>query len=93
MFWDITLPLSKPIFAVIGLGAFTAAYTAFMFALVVCQDPKMWTLMVWIYELGSSGAPQYVMMAAATLLTIPTLLVFLLAQNTIMKGIILPSYK
>ena len=93
MFWDITLPLSLPIFAVIGLGAFTAAYTAFMFALVVCQDPKMWTLMVWIYELGSSGAPQYVMMAAATLLTLPTLLVFLLAQNTIMKGIILPSYK
>ena len=93
MFWDITLPLSKPIFAVIGLGAFTAAYTAFMFALVVCQDPRMWTLMVWIYELGSSGAPQYVMMAAATLLTLPTLLVFLLAQNTIMKGIILPSYK
>ncbi len=93
MFWDITLPLSKPIFAVIGLGAFTTAYTAFMFALVVCQDPKMWTLMVWIYELGSSGAPQYVMMAAATLLTLPTLLVFLLAQNTIMKGIILPSYK
>ena len=93
MFFDITLPLSKPIFAVIGLGAFTAAYTAFMFALVVCQDPKMWTLMVWIYELGSSGAPQYVLMAAATLLTLPTLLVFLLAQNTIMKGILLPSYK
>ncbi|MBV9850063.1 MAG: carbohydrate ABC transporter permease, partial [Armatimonadetes bacterium] len=93
MFWDITLPLCKPIFAVIGLGAFTAAFTNFLMAMVICQDPKIWTLMVWIYELGSSGAPQYVMMAAATLATVPTLLVFLLAQNTIMKGIILPSYK
>ena len=93
LFWRITLPLSRPIFAVIGLGAFTSAYTAFLFAMVVCQDPKMWTLMVWIYELSSGGAPQYIMMAAATLATLPTLLVFLLAQNTIMKGIILPSYK
>jgi multiple sugar transport system permease protein len=93
LFWQITFPLSRPIFAVIGLGAFTTAYTAFLFAMVICQDPKMWTLMVWLYELSSSGAPQYIMMAAATLATLPTLFVFLFAQNTIMKGIILPSYK
>ena len=86
MFWTITLPLSRPIFAVIGLGAFTAAFTNFLMAMVICQDPKMWTLMVWIYELGSSGAPQYIMMAAATLATLPTLMVFLLAQSTDYEG-------
>lgn len=93
MFAGITLPLSKPIFAVIALQAFTAAYGAFLFAILVCQDQKMWTLMVWIYELQSNSAPQYIMMAALTLAAIPTLLVFIFAQNTIMKGIILPSYK
>ncbi|MCW3062316.1 MAG: Maltose/maltodextrin transporter, permease protein MalG [Capsulimonas sp.] len=93
MFASITLPLSRPIFAVIALDAFRAAYSAFMFALLVCQSPKMWTMMVWIYELGSSGAPQYVTMAALTLAAIPTLLIFIFAQNTIMKGIIVPSYK
>ncbi|BDI31061.1 hypothetical protein CCAX7_31120 [Capsulimonas corticalis] len=93
MFGSITLPLSRPIFAVIALDAFRAAYSAFMFALLVCQSPKMWTMMVWIYELGSSGAPQFVTMAALTLAAIPTLLIFVFAQNTIMKGIIVPSYK
>ena len=93
MFGSITLPLSRPIFAVIALDAFRAAYSAFMFALLVCQSPKMWTMMVWIYELGSSGAPEYVTMAALTLAAIPTLLIFVFAQNTIMKGIIVPSYK
>jgi ABC-type glycerol-3-phosphate transport system permease component len=93
MFTAITLPLSKPIFAVIALGAFTASYGAFMFAMTICQDRSMWTLMVWLYEMQTNGAPEYVMMAALTLVAIPTLLVFLLAQNTIMKGIILPSYK
>jgi multiple sugar transport system permease protein len=93
MFFTITLPLSRPIFAVISLAAFGAAYGGFLYALTICQDHKMWTLMVWLYELQSSGAPMYVMMAALTLAALPTLLVFVLAQNVIMRGVILPSFK
>ncbi len=92
MFRQITLPLSKPIFAVIALQAFTGAYGAFMFAFLVCQDPRMWTIMVWLYELQIAN-PQYIMMAALAVAAIPTLLVFVFAQNVIMRGIILPSYK
>ena len=88
MFWTITLPLSRPIFAVIGLSAFSAAYGGFLYAMTICQDSHMWTLMVWLYELQSSGAPMFVMMAA-----LPTLLVFVLAQNVILRGVILPSFK
>jgi multiple sugar transport system permease protein len=92
MFRTITVPLSMPIFSVIALNAFTASYGAFLFAMVVCQDPKMWTLMVWLYNLQDT-APQYVIMAALTLAAIPTLAVFLLAQKVILRGIILPSFK
>ena len=92
MFRTITVPLSLPIFAVIALNAFTASYGAFLFAMVVCQDPKTWTLMVWLYDLGDS-APQYVIMAALTLAALPMLVVFLFAQKIIMRGIILPSFK
>ena len=49
--------------------------------------------MVWVYELQTSGAPQYVMMAALTLATLPTLLVFVFAQKIMLRGIILPSFK
>lgn len=92
MFARITIPMSKPIFAVIALQAFTGAYSAFMYAMLVCQDSKMWTMMVWLYQLQSS-APQYVTMAALTLAAIPTLFVFIFAQNLIMRGIIVPSLK
>ncbi|MHB0997880.1 MAG: carbohydrate ABC transporter permease [Armatimonadota bacterium] len=92
MFRKITIPLSKPIFAVIALQSFTAAYGAFMFAFLVCQNPKMWTMMVWLYELQIT-APKYITMAALTVAALPTLLVFIFAQNIIMRGIILPSYK
>ncbi|HEY3298124.1 MAG TPA: ABC transporter permease subunit, partial [Armatimonadota bacterium] len=86
MFWKITMPLSKPIFAVIALQSFTAAYGAFMFAFLVCQNPKMWTMMVWLYELQIT-APKFITMAALTVAALPTLLIFVLCQNVIMKGI------
>jgi multiple sugar transport system permease protein len=92
MFARITLPLSLPIFSVIALHAFTASYGAFLFALVVCQDERMWTLMVWLYNLQGT-APQYVIMAALTLSALPMLLVFLAAQKVILRGIVLPSFK
>ncbi len=92
MFWMITFSLSKPILAVIALGAFVSAYTNFMFALLICQDERMWTLMVWLYQLQQSYGPG-VMNAAFVLAALPTLLVFLLAQNQIMRGIVIPVEK
>src|SRR5205807_807658 len=44
-FWTFTMALSKPILAVIALDAFNGAYSAFMMALIIIPDQKMWTLM------------------------------------------------
>lgn len=93
MFLRVTLPLARPIFAVIALQAFAAAYGAFIFAMIVCQAQSHWTLMVWIYEFQALQAPQYVIMAALVIAAIPTMVVFLAAQKVIMRGIILPSFK
>jgi len=93
LFYKVTLPLSKPIFAVIALGAFTSMYSSYLFAMTIEQAQGQWPLMVWIYELSAQSAPAYAMMAALMCAALPTLVVFLFAQNVIMKGIILPSYK
>jgi multiple sugar transport system permease protein len=90
MMMRIALPLSRPVLGYLALLAFMGAYGAFLYAFLVVQDQHMWTLMVWIYQLQNS-APKAVVMAALTLAAIPTLIVFLFAQRTIMKGIVLPS--
>src|SRR5205814_7847206 len=36
IFWQITMSLSRPILAVIALEAFNAAYTMFLYPLIVC---------------------------------------------------------
>jgi multiple sugar transport system permease protein len=89
IFCRITVPLAKPVLAYLALGAFTGAYGAFMYAMLVCQNPGMWTIMVWLYEM-QLWAPSFVQMAAFVVATIPTLLVFIFAQKVIMRGIILP---
>ena len=92
IFWGITMNLSRPILAVLALGAFTSAYGAFMFALILAPDPSMWTLMVWIYQLQQSVG-QGIVYASVLLTAIPTLIVYLCTQNIIMRGIIVPTDK
>jgi multiple sugar transport system permease protein len=92
LFWQFTLYLSKPILAVIALGAFNAAYRNFLFAFIVCQDQSMWTLMVHIYEL-MQRASLSVGYAALVIAAIPTLAVFVFFQNIIIKGIVIPMEK
>jgi multiple sugar transport system permease protein len=92
MFWGITMSLSTPILAVIALGAFTAAYGAFMFALLTCQSEKMWTIMVYLYQLQQEFS-QPVIFASLLVAAVPTLLVFVFCQNIIMRGIVVPVEK
>ncbi len=91
-FWIITMALSKPILAVIALGAFVGAYTNFMMAFILCQDERMWTLMVWLFKLQSFAGPG-VVFASLIVAAIPTLVMFLLCQNLIIRGIVVPTEK
>ncbi len=92
MFWHIAMNLSKPILAVNVLAAFVSAYGAFFYALILAPDPKMWTIMVYIYQLQQS-ADTPVVYASLILVAIPTLLIFIFCQKIILRGIVVPSDK
>jgi ABC-type glycerol-3-phosphate transport system permease component len=92
IFFQITMALSKPILAVVALGAFNNAYSMFLYALIVAPDPNMWVLNVWLYQWQQSASTS-AMFASVLVASIPTLLVFLVAQNIIMRGIVVPTEK
>ena len=94
MFWMITMPLSLPILSVIGLYAFGLAYGSFLGAFTVCQDRKMWTLMVFLQQFQTEmKLHPYLVMSSLVLAAIPTIVVFLCAQKVLMKGIVVPTMK
>ncbi len=92
IFWHVAMALSKPILAVTALQTFLMAYGDFMMAFLVCQNPKMWTIMVFLYQLQQRASPS-VAFAALVVSAIPTLLVYLFCQNLILRGIVVPSEK
>lgn len=94
VFWRISLPLVKPILAVNMLNAFIAAYNGWEWAIIVCQDKRMWTVAVWTYQFYQTltGQP-FIVMAAFIANSIPVLIVFLACQKIILRGIILPQMK
>ena len=92
IFWQITMSLSKPILAVIALGAFTGAYSNFIMALLICQDESMWTLMPWLYQLQQRSG-EGVIFASLIVAAIPTFVIFVFCQNVIMRGIVVPVEK
>jgi len=94
VFYLVSLPLVKPILAVSTLHAFIAAYAGWEWALIVCQDQRMWTVSVWTYQFSSTFSTQpHIVMAAYAITSVPVLLVFLFCQKVILRGIILPQMK
>jgi len=93
VFRMVALPLLKPIMAYIGLTTFVAAYSSFMWAFVICPRQDMWTLMVWVYDFQMRNPGNNYVLAATVLVSIPPLLVFLIANRIIMRGIIIPTMK
>lgn len=94
IFINVSLPLVKPILAVSALNSFLLAYNGWAWAIIVCQNPKIWTMAVWTYQFyqTQSGQP-FTVMAAFIVNSIPVLAVFLLCQKIILRGIILPQLK
>ncbi len=92
MFFQIAMALSKPILAVVALQTFTAAYTMFLYALLVAPDRDMWLISVWLFQYQERASSSGVY-ASVVIASIPTLVLFLLVQRTIMRGIVVPTEK
>jgi multiple sugar transport system permease protein len=92
MFFQITMALSKPILAVVALRSFNAAWRMFLYALIVCPARHMWVISVWLYQFQQEASMPAVF-ASVLISSVPSLLMFLVAQRTIMRGIVIPTEK
>ena len=88
IFWRIVTPLAKPAIATVAMFAFMDAWTDFQGPLVYLHDENQFTLALGLQAFqGRHQSQWHLMMAAATLMTIPMIAVFAIAQKTFVKGI------
>jgi ABC-type glycerol-3-phosphate transport system permease component len=94
IFWRVILPLSRPALASVALFSFIASWTDFLGPLVYLHDERQFTLALGLTAfLGRHGAEWNLLMAAATVVTAPLILLFLLTQRTFVKGVALTGLK
>ena len=86
--WQIAVPLSKPVIITGALLKFVGSWNAFLWVLIVTNDPKYRTLPVGLYTFrGEAGDIYNQLMAAATFSVLPIIILFLFAQKHFIRGI------
>ncbi|MFD8772338.1 carbohydrate ABC transporter permease [Streptomyces sp. NPDC059916] len=83
---SVVLPISRPILAVVSIFAVVGVWKDFLWPMLTLPDPGKQTLNVGIYSLAS-GVPENWLIAALTIASLPTLILFLLFQRNIMSGL------
>ncbi|MFJ3903774.1 carbohydrate ABC transporter permease [Streptomyces sp. NPDC090025] len=90
--WSIVLPVSRPILGVVSIFAVVGVWKDFLWPMLTLPDPAKQTLNVGIYSLAN-GVPVNVLIAALTIASVPTLILFLIFQRNIMGGLTAGSLK
>lgn len=87
IFWQVYLPLAKPSIAILAVMTFQAGWNAFLWPLIVLNDPSMYTVQVGLSSFVSEHQTDYGPLMAGTILaTVPVLFLFAFAQKWIVQG-------
>ena len=96
IFTRIILPNSLPALAVVSMFTIFATWKDFLWPLLVLNDPNSQPISVALYQQGiaqNSYQPQNVLLAGFVIATIPPLLLFLIFQRQIMRGVVTTGLK
>jgi ABC-type glycerol-3-phosphate transport system permease component len=90
----IVLPLAKPALATVGLFAFMGTWNDYIGPLIYLSDAGRYTLSLGLATFSSQyGSYPGMLMAATTVMTLPIIVLFFLAQRTFIQGIALTGLK
>jgi ABC-type glycerol-3-phosphate transport system permease component len=90
LWWDIAIPLVKPMIAAFTLLSFTASWNAFLWPQIVLQDEGKYTLPVGLANMSvlpGSQADYGVLMAGTLLSILPVAILFFALQRDFVAGL------
>jgi multiple sugar transport system permease protein len=94
IYWRIILPLARPALAVVALFTFMANWNDFLGPLIYLSDRDQYTLAIGLYGFLSRVRTDWgPLMAAATIMVAPIVVLFFLTQRTFIQGITLTGIK
>jgi multiple sugar transport system permease protein len=93
-FWHVILPLTKPAVTVIGILAAVAAWNEFLLPLLYLQENNKYPLAIGLAFFTSEHDVAYnLLMAASTIIVLPVVIIFVVAQRYFIEGITVGGVK
>lgn len=94
IFFQILLPLMKPTLIVISIFTFLGCWNDFFGPLIYLYDNEKYTLALGLQVFsGSYGGNWGIVMAGATIVTIPAIIIFFIGQRYFVQGIVMSGIK
>ncbi|AGA23251.1 arabinogalactan oligomer ABC transporter permease GanQ [Bacillus subtilis] len=89
IFFQIILPLSKPMAAVVAMNGFTGPLGDFVLSSTILRMPESYTLPVGLFNLVNDvmGASYTTFAAGALLISIPVAIIFIMLQKNFVSGL------
>jgi multiple sugar transport system permease protein len=88
--WSIIVPIAAPAFAVLAVFTFISYWNSFLWPLIIVNDTNQMTVPLGLQLfLGQQGQRWELLMAAATISMIPTVVLVLALQKYLVRGIAL----
>ncbi len=87
VYWNVALPLSRPILAALAVLFFLANWNSFLWPLTVTADEDLWMVQLAIASFqGQYSAAWNYIMAAATVTALPTIVLFFIFQRQLVES-------
>jgi len=94
IWWKVAMPLVTPALSALAIFTFLGNWTAFFWPLIVTTSKELYTLPVGLSSFAVEQSIQWEMiMTGAAIATLPTLVVFLVLQRYIVRGVMLAGLK
>ncbi|WP_295812086.1 carbohydrate ABC transporter permease [uncultured Nitratireductor sp.] len=94
IWWQVAMPLVRPALAALAIFVFLGNWTAFIWPLIVTNSVDMYTLPVGLSSFGDEVDVAWeLIMTGAAISTLPTLVVFLIFQRFIIRGVVMAGLK
>jgi ABC-type glycerol-3-phosphate transport system permease component len=94
--WQILVPISKGSISAFGIFSFLGAWSQYLWPLIITSEENWRTIQIglrfFLFD-QERGADWGAIMASAVIALVPTLLIFLVAQRQLVKGIAMTGLK
>lgn len=94
IYWQIVLPLARPALIVVAIFTFLDNWNDFIGPLIYLSNPDKFTVALGLASFRGLYSTQWAyLMAASTVMTVPTVVLFFAAQRYFVRGIVLTGIK